>query len=243
MAAQVNASDYVEVAADSGRCVDERGDKSGENLGWQAPGAGLHVVDLLRVAGARAGEEISEMDLWEMAQSVFESEEAKSNKIVAGVHIDDEHGHISDESLLKMRNKGCGYDSVRNQVLERLGASIRDYEAGGHILLARERGWGVQVLTGEHVGNATAAVNNMKGRTLKTQSLLVGARIPSFNYDIWAVEVLLPVMEKALKAKGYEDAAEKLSEEGVEMGRKLYAETLDILTHGRLNEGNLIEIE
>lgn len=239
---KVNKDDYVEVKADSARCVDERGDKEGENLGWQAPGAGLHVVDLLRLAIFKAGAEVAEDKLWVMARGVFESEAAKSNKIMPGVHNDDEHGHLAMEEC-RQRNKGCGYDGVRVQVLGRFGLEMDGYVTGEHIDKALDMGWGLQTLTGDHMADATAAVNYMKGKTLKTKTLLRKGRTASFNYDIWVVDVLKGEMLKVLEEESFAEAAEVLRGKAMEWGKKLYVDTLDILSKGRLGEPSLIEIK
>lgn len=237
----VTREDYVENTADSMRCVDERKDFAGENLGVQMPGGAEHVVDLMRVALAKAGNEVDEETLWSMANKVFASDTAVRLKIKPGVHIDDEHGHISEEGELETRVKGCGYDGVRTQVLERMGVTLT-YEPGTDIAKARGSGWGVQVLTGEHVPNATAAVNHMEGKTLKTQVLLEVGRVQSFNYDVWAVKALADDMEDVLEEFGYEDAGDLLEDHAEEWGIELYGHTLDILTQGRLAKSTLVEI-
>ncbi len=241
MANQVQPQDYVSNHAQATRCVDDRADKSGENLGVQFPGASLHLMDLLFISLSKTGITVSKEQLLDMTQAVYASQTAKRLNLLPGVHIDDEHGHITDEADLATRLKGCGYDSVRTQVLARLGVTL-DYESGSDIAKARELGWGVQVLTGEHDGNATAAVNYVAGTTLKTKTLWETDRIPSFNYDIWAVEALADTMEHVLEDYGFEEAGELLEDHAAEWGLELYKHTLDILTQGKLGK-DLIEIK
>lgn len=241
MANQVQPQDYVAILAHSTRCVDDRADKQGENLGVQFPGASLHLMDLLLIALNKAGATFTTEQLVDMTQAVYASQTAKRLNLLPGVHIDDEHGHIADEAELDTRVKGCGYDSVRTQVLARLGVTL-DYESGTHIAKARELGWGVQVLTGEHYADATAAVNYVSGTTLKTKSLWAADRTPSFNYDIWAVEALADTMENVLEDYSFEEAGELIEDHATEWGLELYRNTLDILTQGRLGK-KLIEIK
>ncbi len=236
----VNKDDYVAVQAEPMRCVDERGDKEGENLGVQMPGGAEHLMDLLYVAGAKTGKEIADERLFEMVEEVLASEAAKAHKLVAGVHIDDEHGHL-DMDECETRNAGCGYDRVRAEVLKRMGVEV-EYESGLRIEMARERGWGVQVLTGNHVAHATAAMNWMTDKTLKTQALWEEGRAPSFNHDIWAVKVLVGEMQRVLEAEGMSEAAELLGDRALDWSRQLYAETLDILSGGVLGDASILEI-
>lgn len=241
MANQVQPQDYVSNLAHSTRCVDDRADKSGENLGVQFPGGSLHLMDLLLIALNKAGTTFTTEQLVDMTQAVYASQTAKRLNLLPGVHIDDEHGQVDDEAELATRVKGCGYDSVRAQVLARLGVTL-DYESGTHIAKARELGWGVQVLTGEHNAGATAAVNYVAGTTLKTKMLWETQRIPSFNYDIWAVEALADTMENVLEDYSFEEAGELIEDHAAQWGLELYKHTLDILTQGRLGN-DLIEIK
>ncbi len=237
----VSARDYVVNQAHSTRCVDDRADKSGENLGAQLPGGSEHIVDLLFVAITKAGGTVTKHQLLDMLQAVYASPTAKHLNLLPGVHIDDEHGHLTDTTEIEARVKGCGYDSVRCRVLARFDMAL-DYISGTDIAKARELGWGVQVLTGEHHAQATAAVNYVKGTTLKTKSLWLADRVPSFNYDIWVVEALAEVMKSVLEESGYSDAGELLEKNATEWGSSLYTNTLDILTQGRLGK-ELIEIK
>lgn len=241
MAHQVQSQDYVANLAHATRCVDDRADKTGENLGVQMPGGSLHLMDLLLIATTKAGETVSKEQLLEMTQAIYATQTAKRLNLLPGVHIDDEHGHITDEAELATRVKGCGYDSVRAQVLARLGVTL-DYKSGSDITKARELGWGVQVLTGEHSASATAAVNYVSGTTLKTKTLWATDRTSSFNYDIWAVEALADTMENVLEDYGFEEAGELIEDHASEWGLELYKHTLDILTQGRLGK-KLIEIK
>lgn len=241
MANHVQPQDYVANLAHSTRCVDDRADKQGENLGVQMPGGSLHLMDLLYLSLTKAGASFSKEQLLEMTQAVYASQTAKRLNLLPGVHIDDEHGHIADEAELATRVKGCGYDSVRAQVLSRIGVTL-DYESGTHIAKARELSWGVQILTGEHHADATAAVNYVSGTTLKTKSLWAADRIPSFNYDIWAVEALADTMENVLEDYGFEEAGELIEDHAAQWGLELYKHTLDILTQGKLGK-ELIEIK
>jgi hypothetical protein len=241
MANQVQPQDYVANLANPTRCVDDRADKQGESLGVQLPGASLHLMDLLLIALTKAGETVSKQQLLDMTQAVYASQTAKRLNLLPGVHIDDEHGHITEEAELSSRVKGCGYDSVRAQVLARLGVTL-DYESGSDITKARGLGWGVQVLTGEHNGSATAAVNYVAGTTLKTKSLWSTDRTPSFNYDIWVVESLAEIMENVLEDFGFEEAGDLIEDNAADWGLALYKHTLDILTQGKLG-GDLIEIK
>lgn len=243
MSQPVNRDDYVAVSPGGIRCVDDRGDLTGENLSIQLPGAGLHLVDLLRLALAHSQEETTEAVLWEMAQDVLASAPARQYGISGGVHIDDEHGHLTDPAQLQVRNSGCGYDSVRLEVLGRLESNIPGYQAGTHIKKAKDTGWNVQILTGEHHSEATAAINYLTGQTLWTKSLWEEGRVPSFNYDIWAVEALKPMLVSSLEQHDLPEAAAALEDNALKWGEKLYLETLDILTKGRLGAHNLIKIQ
>ena len=240
MAQVVNANDYVSNQADSTRCVDERADKSGENLGVQLPGCTEHIMDLMMIALDKSGKSVDEAALLAMVKDVYASDAAYEHKIVMGMHIDDEHGHL-DADACKKRVMGCGYDKVRTQVLERMGFNI-EYTPGTRIKVARAEGVGIQVLTGDHVANATAAINWKEDSTLKTQSLWEDGRTPSFNHDIWVVKVLLDDMKKVLEDNNFEEAAEILNENALEWSKTMYVETLDILSNGALGE-ELIEIK
>lgn len=236
----VSKKDYVQVSPDSARCVDDRKDKSGENLGHQFPGASEHIMDLILIAATKSGVSLSEDELFEMTQQVYQSDAAKNAKLVPGMHIDDEHGHLSDSDC-EGRINGCGYDGVRDQVLDRFGVSV-NYDPGTRIAKARKIGWGVQVLTGNHEAGS-AAINFVEGTTLKTQELWKENRVPSFNHDIWAVKVFLPEMVKALKTSGNEEAAVLINQNAMSWSEEIYGHTLDILTKGVLNSSNLKRIE
>jgi hypothetical protein len=238
----VTSKDYVAVEADSGRCVDERKDREGQNRGVQFPGGALHILDLMRVAITKNGKEIGEDILWEMTDKIMSSEEAQKHNIRPGVHIDDDHGNITSEEELEDRLLGCGYDSVRSQVMGRLGVDIGEYEPGENIRRARERGWGVQQLTGAHSNDATAALNYLHGMTLDNQKLWEEGRVPSFNHDIWAVRQLIPAMERELKNGEFEGASRLVKEHGVNWSKQIYIDTLDILSQGRIGEQHFVEI-
>lgn len=241
MSQLVSADDYVVVQADSCRCVDERCDKEGENLGVQMPGCSQHIMDLFLVSLEKSNSEYSEELLWELTRSVYQSDHAQKHNLVMGMHIDDEHGELSSSDC-QTRNAGCGYDKVRNQVLSRMGIEI-DYQPGSRIDAARNASVGVQVLTGDHVAHATAAMNWMTSKTLQTQVLWEEGRNPSFNHDIWVVKEVLPEMIKALENKNHPQAAKTLEENALAWSRQLYAETLDILSNGGLTDASIIEIK
>lgn len=205
------------------------------------PGGSEHLMDLMLVAVSKAGGNVDDQKLFEMVNKVYESEVAKKNRLMPGVHIDDEHGHLEMRAC-EDRVSGCGYDKVRRQVLERIGVEV-EYNPGDRIGGARDWGWRVQVLTGDHFAHSTAAINYLKGMTLKTQSLLAEDRNPSFNYDIWVLSELVPVMVDVLKDEGLEKASELLEESALDWGKQIYAETLDILSGGALGDKDLIVIE
>jgi len=238
----VTSKDYVTASPDSTRCVDERGDKEGENLGVQMPGASEHIMDLMLVAVLQDGGKVPDEQLMEMTEKVYASSVAKENSLVLGMHIDDEHGHL-DMDACGDRNHGCGYDKVRGTVIK----NVFDYEVesnpGTRIEKAREKGWGIQVLTKDHIPYASAAINKMVGKTLKTKSLLDDGRNPSFNHDIWVVEKLLPEMISQLEEAGFDGAAEILNENSMDWSEKLYGETLNVLSNGALTGESLIVIE
>jgi hypothetical protein len=240
----VNREDYVEAQPNSTRCVDERKDKEGKNLGIQMPGGSEHLMDLMLVAIKKAGGEVDDEVLCGMVGKVYESEVARANNLTAGVHIDDEHGHLDTEACAN-RDGGCGYDKVRGEVIENVFGIEVASEPGSRIRKARELGWGVQVLTGDHrnPGNnesVTAALNFMKGKTLDTATLWEEGRTPSFNHDIWVVETLQAEMQQQLEAAGFSDAAKLLEENAVVWSREIYGETLNILSGGELTGENLI---
>lgn len=238
----VRAADYVAVSENPGRCVDDRPAVGGENLGVQLPGGALHILDLLRIAiGKSIGEEPEEY-LWEMADTVYRSPRARKHHILPGVHIDDGHGTIVDAAQRAARTAGCGYDRVREEVLGRMGVALGGYQPGEHIRWARQRGWGVAVLSGEHATDATAALNFLPGKTLETSRLWEPGRVPSFSFDIWAVRVLLPEMGRMLQREGYREAADLLQKNGIPWSKRLYIETLDILSAGRIGAHDLREI-
>lgn len=238
----VTIEDYVPVEPHSGRCVDDRPDRTGENRGVQFPGGSLHILDLMRVAVVRSGQEVNEDVLWEMADTALRSQEASKNNIVPGVHIDDNHGHFTSEEELAFHERGCGYDAVRGEVLALMGIQIGNYQTGENIRRARASGWGVQQLTGSHSDEATAALNFLPGLTLRTQRLWKEGRVKSFSHDIWAVRTLLPAMRRQLEEGGFEEASQLLAKDGVNWSKQVYVETLDILFEGRIGVHDLIEI-
>jgi hypothetical protein len=239
----VTREDYVDNEPDSTRCVDERKDKEGENRGVQMPGGSEHIMDLLMVAVQRCGGEIDDEVLMAMADRIYQSEVAKEHNLVPGVHIDDEHGDL-DMDACKTRDAGCGYDKVRKDVLKSLLGNDISYDPGTRIRMAREKGWGVQVLTGNHrtpEEGVTAAINYMTGKTLKTKSLWAEGR-PSFNHDIWVVEVFLGEMKRELEEGNFGEAADLLEENAMQWSKEIYGKTLDILSGKALNEEGLISI-
>lgn len=233
----VSKTDYV-AAQGATRCVDERGDKHGELLGVQLPGGSEHLMDLFLLALEEVGAEYDEALLFDMTQHVYTSSLTDEYNLEPGVHIDDEHGKLSLEASAD-RVVGCGYDKVRGDVLQRLGVEL-SYSPGERISQAREHQWSVQILTGDHFANATAAINRVPGQTLQTKALLVEDRIPSFNYDLWVVTAAKPAMIAALNQAGYSKAAKTLEAQAEDWGRQLYIETLDILTDGRLGQDLLV---
>ena len=239
---RVSGEDYIPIETHSARCVDDRPDRTGENRGVQLPGGSLHILDLMRVAILMSGQNIEEEALWQMTDTALRSQEARKNNIVPGVHIDDNHGHLTSDAELAVRERGCGYDAVRGEVLGRLGVEIGIYQPGENIRRARAMGWGVQQLAGDHSGEATAALNFLPGLTLRTQRLWEEDRVPSFNHDIWAVRMLLPAMLHQLEEGGFQEASQLLAKDGVNWSKKVYVETLDILSEGRIGVHDLIEI-
>ena len=234
----VTKEDYVD-ASGAIRCVDERADKEGELLGVQMPGGAEHLMDLLLVSISKSGGEVSEEALFAMVDTVLKSETAVTFGIKPGVHIDDEHGHLDMETCAN-RDFGCGYDKVRADVIKSLDVT-HEYNPGDRIKKARALGWNIQVLTGDHVATATAAINTIEGKTLKTQELLADGRKQSFNYDLWAVTALKGELIAVLEEE-YPQAAKVLEANTEKWGRELYVETLNILSGGALGENSLIGI-
>lgn len=230
---------YVQVSGAT-RCVDERGDKQGELLGVQLPGGSQHLMDLFALAFDQAGNDFNDDMLFKLTEQVYRSDMAVELRLEPGMHIDDEHGELSVDACTD-RVFGCGYDKVRSQVLARIGVNIQ-YNPGDRIDQARSRGWKIQVLTGDHFTDAAAAINKLEGKTLKTQALLNQDQVPSFNYDHWAVTAILPAMVEVLADAGYSEAAKILQEEAVDWGKRLYLETLDILSNGAITAADVVEV-
>ncbi|KKU87775.1 MAG: hypothetical protein UY18_C0026G0001 [Microgenomates group bacterium GW2011_GWF2_47_9] len=230
----VNREDYVEVGVGDGcRCVDDRagkGESDLANLAPQLPGGSEHVMDLILLASLKAGKSVTEDELFQMVEDVYKSGAAQKYGLKPGLHIDDEHGHISDPIELEKRDIGCGADSVRVEVLRKMGVEV-EYDRGARIREARRRGWNVQILTGHHAGaegeeQATAAVNHMVGKTLNTNSLLSPDRRASFNYDVWVVELLIPEMVNLMRNRGMGEAANLLERNGLSWGEEIFVHTL-----------------
>jgi hypothetical protein len=232
----VNREDYVPVhPGDATRCVDDRKGLWSEDeiLGVQMPGASEHPMDLMLLAIVKSGQLIDEYSLFDMTDELFGSEVAKKYGLKPGVHIDDNHGEISDPGELAEKSDGCGADKVRAEVLSEMGVKVQ-YEPGFRIREARLRGWNVQVLTGAHAGThgtpaATAAINETVGTTLNNAALLGEGRRASFNHDIWVINELLPDMAKILRDKGFGDAAGLLEKNGVVWSEEMYVRVLQHL--------------
>ncbi len=238
MPKEVVRDDYVDVTPNSGRCVDERDGKGSHasNRSVQLPGATSHLMDLMLLAVVRSGKRVGENELFDMVGKVYESQIARMYGAKPGFHIDDEHGRLSLNQT-NQRLKGCGQDIVRVSVLEHMGVSVV-YESGSRMAEGRKRGWGIQVLTGDHTPGATAAVNSMEGKTLDTSKLWKSDRTPSFNYDWWFANMILEELSKQLYINDYSVASSLLEKNGRGWSLEMYSMTLRGLGHS----GNLIQI-
>lgn len=230
MSETVQARDYCWVTPGSGRCVDDRDglEYHAENRSVQMPGASSHLMDLMQLSIISSRLTVKEAQLFDMTESAYRSSFATSYGARPGLHIDDEHGHLS-LSQTRSRVAGCGHDAVRTRVMKHMGVDV-SYSSGERILEARRRGWGIQVLTGAHGGvknlTPTAAVNHMEGMTLDTGRLLREDRVPSFNYDKWFAIGMLDVLMKELHNNGFERAEKVLDLKGEEFTTLMYYWTL-----------------
>jgi hypothetical protein len=113
------------------------------------------------------------------------------------VHIDDEHGHITDVSTLKNRLTGCGFLGVINEVAAitknlLAGEGIVNQEAldidSGTIMKGLiKTGAKVVPLTGNHKTKdhqARVVINDYKDKTLNRDALY--EQNPAFLWDKWA---------------------------------------------------------
>lgn len=110
-------------------------------------------------------------------------------------HIDDEHGHIEDESELDNREVGCGFLGVATNVIETMKQvfvnryNIQSAQVDGKAIIseARQVGNTVVPLTGDHKNagyEAKVVVNTNSGTTLDRGALY--AQNPAFLWDAWA---------------------------------------------------------
>lgn len=110
-------------------------------------------------------------------------------------HIDDEHGHIEDETVLEEREVGCGFLGVASNVVETMKAvfagryALESATVDGPAIIAeaRQAGDTVVPLTGDHKNaeyEAKVVVNTVAGKTLDRGALY--AENPAFLWDAWA---------------------------------------------------------
>lgn len=107
------------------------------------------------------------------------------------IHIDDEHGHITDLEQLRARNVGCGFLNVISDVvsvLKELKLTQLDPKSinGQQIFNAlRKEGAKTVVLTGNHkLEEAGFVINDVGGKTLPKDNLFEES--PAFCWDRWA---------------------------------------------------------
>ncbi len=116
---------------------------------------------------------------------------------VMEIHIDDEHGHISDPNELSNRTQGCGFLSVVKDVAQIVsellkeqisGLSINQFQnvSGTNIFEElKKAGAKVVPLTGEHADNASVIINQKQGRKTLDRNQLF-SEYPAFLWDQWA---------------------------------------------------------
>lgn len=123
------------------------------------------------------------------------------------IHIDDEHGKITDLTKLLSRTKGCGFLGVSDSVVEILkelnltyrfiaANEKRDFVQNIFTHLQRA-GAKIIVLEGNHANNAQIIINQIPNYTYPKDILFHEA--PAFCWDMWAT-TNNKVYEEFLKA-------------------------------------------
>ncbi len=150
--------------------IDKKGEKAEAENGPQFLGASLLFVAALETIGGL-----------EDRDKIFNLVEQASQEVGLGlqVHIDDQHGQIkpknlSDQNLIQAaidNNKGCGFSIYHWQ---EQGATI--------IQKAKNKGWRLQLLTGEH--KESAAISNNVGDHSFNVAAGINQNKAAFNQDV-----------------------------------------------------------
>lgn len=231
----------VDVEPGPSECVDERKVLGVERKNHiKLPGASVHVADMFEIAFHKAGidtmnlpqdadgQAVDAKKLVQMVKAVHATEKAKEIGFEFGVHIDDEHGHITNPQELEKRDEGCGHDRVRqHSLLEAHGVRIPDKRAHlvGEMIKA---GASVTVYTEGHFKDARAVENHRKGKTLSSQQAL-NAEMPAFDSDVWVIADLANEIAEQVRNLGgdYEKAAGLITSENLKAwSNSSYRETL-----------------
>jgi hypothetical protein len=110
------------------------------------------------------------------------------------IHIDDEHGHITDPARLLERNKGCGFLGASPNLL----TILRDLDLTKRTIkedkkstfgqdmfnALRKEGAKTVILEGNHAPDAKIVINQIEGKTYPKDNQFTTQ--PAFCWDMWA---------------------------------------------------------